>query len=151
MQAKLFLLIEKLLKLREFYFMLVLAVAAWGSYVGGWLTIEITCPLWVHISITATPLLLIWLASGISKRRTRRFKTGDHVRIIADDRHFIAIRYTWLFSSHVVCKLVNDTDLISVNEKYIEPWTDPKVIDTLQFLRKENINRAVPSTNIRQL
>lgn len=151
MQSKLFLIIEKALKLRELYVMLALAFAAWGSYVAGWLTAELTCPLWVHVLLVLLPLCVVWFGKGIARRRKRKYKTGDHVRIIADSRHFVAIRYTGMFAEHVICKLLNDTDTIAVHQKYIEPWQEPEVTDMAHLLGRININRAVPTATITRL
>lgn len=151
MQSKLFLLIEKVLRLREFYYVIVGLAVAWSSYITGWITYELTMPLWVHVLLVLFPLLLICLGKGINQRRKRKYKTGDHVRIIADSRHFVAIRYAGVFSEHVICKLLNDIDTLAVHQKYIEPWQELQPIDIMQLLGRTNINRAVPTAIITKL
>jgi len=137
------------------------AVAIAISFVSGFaleyfgvLYIKVTIPIWLLLLLTVSPnivylLIRLWWLCG-----KRQYKPKTLVSIIADQRKFMLVRYHKLRPLYAICKEVDNSSVISLHQKYIEPWHNKKpttnnAINTM--LGKRNINTAVPTATIRTL
>ncbi len=118
----------------------------------GWGQKTITLPLWIFFIILSIPHIIFVLFRMIWYRQKRKFKTGDRVNIIADEREFVVVRYHSFAPLYAICKEVNKSSALSVHQKYLTPFKKNEkhsINDMLNFSR--NINKDVPTITIRKL
>lgn len=116
-----------------------------------WLLSSVTIKGYWLVLIAIAPLAFFFLIKTLIGQFNQKFKTNDAVRIIADDRKFIVIRYHFWFPKYAICKLENQVDAISVNEKYLEPFQNRETKGLLGVFDKPNINRHVRTAKITKL
>lgn len=141
---------ERLIMLKEFYISAGVLAGIYG-YISGIFAIRVTLPVWILCLIGIGPLVFYLGSRMIYHRRRRKYKPGDKVNIIADNRKFIVIRYMFWFPSTVICKENGRNNILEVNQKYIQPYIPPKNPNPLESILGPDINSGVPTVKIRHL
>lgn len=117
----------------------------------GLLTLKITLPLWAVVVLAVVPLWLYFAAMSMYYRATRKYKTGDVVALIADERKFMVVRYLFWFPRHVVLKEFSQNTGLAVNQKYVTAYVAPEGFASVLKFGPPNHNTFIPTVTITKL
>lgn len=107
--------------------------------------------IWLFV-IGVLPTILFFFVRAIVSRFKQEYKTKDLVNIIADERKFMVIRYHFWRPYYAICKECDKTNSISVHQKYLSPYIEPKDKDSIfKSFSPLNINKNVPVARIKSL
>ena len=92
----------------------------------------ISIPIGLLVLCIIAPYFTFYLFRWFYHRKKRKYKTGDVVSIIADNRKFIVIRYHFWFPLSAVCKEENKNAIIAVHQNYLTPYQEKnKTLDDM--------------------
>lgn len=84
----------------------------------------ITLFIWQLILFILAPWIIYWILLKIHSIRKRKFTRGDAVKMIADNRKFIVIRYHFWLPMVAICKWENHDTVFAVHEKFLQPYQE---------------------------
>lgn len=113
------------------YVPLIIAVTGYALYWLNWLNYFITILVWQLILILLAPHALFLVARLLWLKQKKIYKTGDFVSIVADQRKFVLIRYHRYIPLYAVCKEYDSCSVITLHQKYLTPWVEPKRFEEL--------------------
>lgn len=87
---------------------------------------KITLSLWQLLLLFALPHWVYFVFRLVYLSHRRTYKTGDAVSVVADNRKFIVIRYHFWRPQHLLCKVQNGNNCISVHQKYASTYVEPE-------------------------
>lgn len=149
---------EKILKFLEYLFNIkdiILTVAfiagSAGGFITGFFMRKVTLSIWQIILLIIIPWMYYGLIVRVNGRMKRRFNTGDMVSIVADERKFVMVRYSFWFPQYAICKEYNKDHIVMVHQKYLVNYIEPTKPDPLSMFGYPNINKAVPTATLTRL
>jgi len=83
------------------------------------LFIRIYIPVWLLIIIAAAPTIVIYTLRSVISLFKQKFKTGDNVTVLGDNRHFTVIEYSTWKPYHVKLLRKNGENAILVHHKFL--------------------------------
>ncbi|NJM13993.1 MAG: hypothetical protein HC896_00165 [Bacteroidales bacterium] len=125
MPGRVFEKIERFLKLRELYLIVLLAAATYGAWATNILSSHYCLPLWQLLLLAACPLAVYLTARLFYLKKKRRFNRGDAVSVIGESNKYIVIDYMVWRPCHAICKVMDEPRAYGVNEKYLIPYKEP--------------------------
>lgn len=103
---------------------IITAIPTALGFIFGWFDKTFCLPFFWLIVIAIIPVLISILYPSFIKRRKKAYKRGDFVKVIADNRKFMIIRYHRLLAKYAICKEINGNVIFTVHEDFLTPYQD---------------------------